>query len=412
MRRFLRVSFPLVMVIALIVLASEQPKRTQAQATWFAYLFNNSNKALVRVNLDGSQEAFDLGLGDNAFFSPWDSAFSADGRLVAFCIVDFAPETQGATHFYLRDIAAEENLLDIDLGTTIGCALSPDAMNADATQVALSVVNYYPGDAETQTDPNEPIWQLFVFDTATGEVVNELNANSSLLEGLEMTLGMPALPRVRLFAGNQIIFLDVPYGIGGSPAFPSYIWSLDANTVAPIANWQSPFLGTLGDELVWIDVDPDLPAGVPGGPIPGFNVVKYTDSSGDVRMIYHDPAWILTNAEFIDNGRQVAVQLLAPYDPESVELQSTRWIALDRSGAVTELPSGGTYSEIASAPDGFVLLGLDFAEDFSNPHTTLTYFMGESETVLWEDASDGWSLAWSLATAADEGLQAFPVVAP
>lgn len=386
-------------------------QKLSAQSDWFVYLYDSVNKRLLRVNQDGTSQEFSLGLSENQFFSPWDSAFSPDGNRVVFCSVDFSLENQGATRLYVRDIVAESNLLEVDLGQTIGCALSRDAISPDASQMVVSVVNYYPGAAELPIDPNLPIWQLFVMDINSGEVLHELNALSPSLAAIETPANTPALPNVRYFANNQVIFLDVPYGIGGAPSFPSYLWQIDTGAVSRVVNWESSFLDRLGNELVWVDIDPNLPAGQSGGPIPSFNILVYVDEAGEKRVIYHDPAWVLTNARFINSGRQVAVQLLAPFNPDSMDAQSSRWVVLDRSGTVSDLVSVGNYSEIAPTADGYLLLAVEFLGDnFSNPQSRLLHYNDANAQELWKDPSSDWTLAWYPPIIPAEGLAPFPVV--
>ena len=120
------------------------------------------------------------------------------------------------------------------------------------------------------------------------------------------------MPQVRYFANGQIVFAGVQWGTEGSPSNPAYLWQFGGDSLQPIDRWWRWGLDSLPatGELVWVELDQSLPAADPGGPMPQGNVVKLADKSGDERVIYTDSSWVIMAAQFIDNGRELAISEL------------------------------------------------------------------------------------------------------
>lgn len=402
------------MLLAVMLTSLLAVNVSHAQENWFAYVYNSNFKELVRVNLDGTQTSYPLGLAENAFVSSWNMAFTQDGSRVAYCLVDYSSGAgQNPTRLYVRDIVAQTNLLDLDLGTSMGCNVSQKSFSADGSQLAVSLVNYFPGDP--QADTSEPSWQLLVLDAATGTVIQELNANSPIMLGTNILEGMAILPDVRYFANNQIIFAQLPYGTGGMPELAASMWNLTDGTIQNLPNWGLPGLDSLETgELIWLKQDLNLPAGEPAGPVGRFNVLMLADKSGEERIIYHSPDWILLDAVFINNGREIAILIIPPFDPNNPNaVGSTKWIALDRTGATRDLDPEVLFSQLAPAPEGHLYLDTVYRGDFNtDPLYSLTYYGPANFITLWENApGDGqpnWEIAWTVPTPVAEGLTPFP----
>src|SRR5690606_2265102 len=106
---------------------------------------------------------------------------------------------------------------------------------------------------------------------------------------------------------------------------------------------------------------------------------------------------------FIDDGRALAVQELSATD------QSIRWIAVDRSGNTSELATTFGFSEIAAAPDGYLLFRA--SDNGASPTLTLEYHSGRESVQLWQQQSNGgitWSLLWTAPVPVAGGLGSFP----
>jgi hypothetical protein len=383
-----------------------------AQGDWFALLYNNMTREFLRVNADGTEETYSLGLPENLYVNARDMAFSPDGSHVAFCVIEYKENNQNITTLFVRELATESNVLTQDLGSSIGCRVTG---NDDLSLLAVALVRYYTG--APQTDPSLFPWELSILDADTGEIVNSLTPESPLAPSLEYAYGETFLPFVLQFARDEVIFGEVPYGSEFPPDFPTYSWQLDANTLEPTAGWGYPFSDTLEStgELASLAQDPTLPAGEPGGPLPRNNIVTVTDASGATEVVCHSPDWILVGVEFIDNGERLAFELLEPFDPNDPNVPSgMRLIALDRPGNVTELISSGGSIVVMGAPDGFVV--------FVNQSSTLPSMLslqygsdGNLNTVWSYDVpqtGSPWELAFVIPPTPAENLPPFKAINP
>lgn len=387
----------------------------QAQAAgWYAFLYNGASRQLLRINAEGAQETFDLGLDENIFLGGQDMAFTADGGRVALCANSAHSETpQGDTTLIVRDLAAQQNVMALPLGENIGCRVTRAGFNEDASQVAVGVVKYFPGSPEA--DPNSPAWRLLVVDVASSSIVAELNADSPQVSEAGMLADTALIPEVRHFTDNQIIFAEVPWAVGAAPEWRAFRWqpASGALELDGAGYWGKSGLSYIPQtsELAWLDMDPSLPASDPGGPLPAFNVVKMLDNGAD-RIIHHTGDWSLVDTEFINAGRQLGILWLSTFDPNNPDEQEGRWMALGRDGSLTELVSSATFSQIANAPDGFALFELSFNEDFTQQTARLSYVANGERRTLWESGEANWEFAGATEVQPAGDLTPFPAVQP
>ena len=160
--------------------------------------------------------------------------------------------------------------------------------------------------------------------------------------------------------------------------------------------------------MIYVDYDPNLPAGTPGGPIGQFNVLMLSDKSGQQRMIYHSPEWIIANAYFISSGEQIAMRLL---ESNPTEVGSTRWIALNRDGSVVDLqPEYIGYDDVMAAPNGYLYIQASFDPD--NTLTTVSHYVDGEAMVIFESDEAALRLLWASPTFPSEVLGEFPDFAP
>lgn len=400
----------IVLAAVLLMLAFTVPAAAQ-QSGWSVYLFDSVSQHLLRVFLDGTQQTYDLGIPQGSYIGQRSLDFTSDGNRVAYCVP--VNDTNGANStLYIKDIASAEALVTVPLGIGDGCWVTYSADNA---QVAVGIVRYYPG-APGDADTTLPPWQLLVFDAASGQQLYEMNAEKLAPAGLDPEPRL-YMPDVRYFSNSQIIFAALPWGTEGFPISPAFFWQLGGDTVQAIDRWWRWGIDSLSatGELVWLEQDESIPVADPGGPTPRMNIVKLAGQTGDERIIYANPEWVLIDTAFIDNGRQLAIGELEAFDPATGDFsnQHTRWMALNRDGSVSELASGVGFSQILAAPDGYVLLS---ASSNNFPATqTLEYRSGREDTMLWQvQVENGafWQLLWAAPTATADGLAAFPTVTP
>ena len=400
MKRMIMLAVMALLALSLALPASAQP------SNWSLYLLNSGTQQLLRLYLNGSQQSYDLGLAPGSSIGQHMIDFTADGNRAAYCAIVNTPD--GAQAFLtIKDLtnpAAQP--FNVAYGVAQGCYVN---FSDDASQIALGLVHYYASDPNA--DPSIPAWQLLVLDAGSGALLHEMDASKS---GSIFDPTRTIMPEVRYFANNQIVFAGLTWGADGSPTSPAYFWQLGNDTIQAIDRWWHNGLDSLAHtgELVWTELDANTPAAQPGGPMPQANTVKLADKSGQERVIYAIPDWVLMETKFIDNGRQLAISELQAFDPNSTPgNQATRWIALDRSGNASELATTLGFSQVAAAPDGYVILTA--SDNSAAPVLTLEYHTGRETTPLWqqqESSGSSWSLLWAAPTATADGLQAFPTV--
>jgi hypothetical protein len=225
----------------------------------------------------------------------------------------------------------------------------------------------------------------------------------------------PVLPDVNVFDGSQIVFAEVPYGIGGTPSVNAFRWQLSDGTLTPEPDGAYNHFGVdrleATGEAVWTAIDPSLPAAEPDGPIGMFNVVIVADTSGEQRVIYHNAEWTPITAKFIDDGQRIAILLFPAYNPnQPVGAQPSKWVALDRAGNVTDLQTDLEYSDIAYGPAGYAFLRTRLPQTEAElVRTSLEYHTGTNMTELWSaEGTTIWEIAWVGPIAALENLPPFP----
>lgn len=380
----------------------------QAQAGWFVYLLDSGGQALVRVGADGSQAVLPLGINPNAYLSAFDIGFSPDGARAALCAIDYgSAEAAPSAVLTVRDLAAQTDLMRLDLGPALGCRA---AYRADGAFIALGIVHYLPGDV--QAVPDLPAWELRVIDPVSGGTIAQLTSDSPEAAAAGLPSNPPVLPVVRRFDGAELIFAAQPFATGGGSEAPALNWRIDTATLAPLAGWGYLQFDLLANgELAWTAADSSRPAGEPPGPLPADNVVRWQDASGQARTIYASPDWLLIGARFIDEGARLALQLVAPYSAEyPAELgYPTRWIALDRAGATGELTSTAGYAQLRGVPGGYVVLQVFTPEGGGAPTYTLDYNAGGQIRTLWatQAGAAAYDLAWAPPMTPAAGLPPF-----
>jgi hypothetical protein len=377
------------------------------QPPWAVYLLDTGARALVRVNGDGAQAVYPLGLPENAYVSAFDIGFSPDGTRVALCPVDYGnAETAPSAQLIVRDIAAQAELMRLDLGPALGCRVT---YRSDGAFLAVGIVHYIPGDV--QAVPDLPAWELRVVEPGAGNTIAVLRADGPEAAAVGVPSNPPVLPVVRRFEGAELIFAALPFAAGGPGLAPAFTWRVDAAALTPAEPWgYLQFDALAGGDLAWNTGDPGRPAGQAPGSLPAANVTRWQDASAQPRTVFTSPDWLLLDTRFIDDGARLALHLVAPFDaaqPESVGY-ATRWIALDRAGAVDELTSDASYAQVRGAPGGYVVLQA-YASPGGATVYTLDYNSGGQIRTLWntEAQNTAYDLAWAPPMTLAPGLPPF-----
>jgi hypothetical protein len=243
-----------------------------------------------------------------------------------------------------------------------------------------------------------PAWELRVVDPGSGNAIATLRADGPEAAAAGLTNVQTLLPAVRRFDGAELIFAAVPFAAGGPGAVPAFSWRVDTATLAPADPWGNLQLDSLpGGEFAWAATDPARPAGQPPGPLPAHNIAVVRDAAGQ-RTVFTTPDWLIIGAAFVDDGQRLALQLVASFNEAASETATpTRWVSVDRGGAVTELTSAAGYAQLAGAPGGYVVLQALTPEGGGAPTYTLDYNAGGQIRTLW--AAPNSATAYDLAYA-------------
>ncbi|RMG70403.1 MAG: hypothetical protein D6711_17355 [Chloroflexi bacterium] len=390
--------------IILLCLTTSLYTTSAQETTWSVYLYNNNDKTLLRIGSDGTQSTITLDLPTDVYISTWEMAFSPDGQTLAYCTSDWTQATEMGVPSLLTVIDLTTNTLRFqqDLGLTQGCRAA--GFSNDNQLLAYATVNYFPD--QPGADIETPAWELVLLDSQTGDRVDQFGNNSpQLLVMDELLRDFPIMPEIRDFTTDSLVFLAIPWGIGGVPQVDAYRWHFgtDGNFT------RESYWGAFGadkltdtDEMVWLEYDPARPSGNPGGPIASFNIVQYLAPDGSEQVIYANGEWVIVDSRFVNHGQQIAIMLLESFDPEANEeltVQHTQWILLDRDGTITELGTYTTFTELVSAPAGLVILESAYTqEDFQPPiRYTLKYYVAGGFIDLWTQESDNIAASWQIA---------------
>jgi hypothetical protein len=368
----------------------------QSPTPWSILLYNTADGALVRVDLDGGVETYDLGLPQPPLLGPRQIAISDDGARAAYCLHDGRQTT-----LIVRDLALGVALVEQPMPNGMTCSVAPGAFDQRG-RLAVAVFS----EAGQQND-----WEIRLIDTG-GAVVDSLTAAALAADDLIIR------PQVRDFRSDALIFAAVPYGIGGAPDADAYRWQLDSDTVTPMPHWGAFIFDQLDatGEQVWAQADPLLPSGNPGAPIRPFNALRLVDPDGGERLIYHCPDWILIDALFVTDGQALAFQLLEPVGQADERAQMTRWLTLTRDGVVRDVGvfSAESRPVMANAPGGDVLLWAEAgADDFAHAAARLDYFDGTSTRMLWKvtlppkTGENPWAILWAAPPSGSDALPPF-----
>lgn len=373
--------------------ASLATTNDESTADEFVVLYDSANQTITRVKLnDGSSQTFELGLAENVYV--WQRALSHDGRLLAFCTVDQRVEGTSSIRLIVRDIVASQNIYEQDFGNIPGC--NPSAFSPDKQRLAVGFVYNSPIEGQMNY-PDEPDWALRVLDVNSGNIVQEINADSSnapafgSMTGYWFEEGISPMAKVIYFGADHIYFLAYPFvGRDGPPAVPAFRWDFASNSLSEIeglGNNGASFLPQTG-EIVYPYHNPAFPAAQPMGPMALANEIVISDSEG-TRTIYRDTENVIASVLFVNGGRQLAVFLVPHYVPENEATAPTnRHILLNRDGTVENLNSASqNYAQIFATSDGFGILKVEQRDNgggnWSNFHQIFVY-ENEQLNRIWE----------------------------
>lgn len=406
------------MALLILLLNAALTVHAQTGAPWFVLLYDGNTRALTRVYNDGRQETYPLGLGDDVYISAREMAFNADASRVALCLVTYTPEGQvNTTRLIVRDIVGMVNVLEMDLPRHAGCRAS--VLDTERGILALGLVSHYFGDPAA--DPSRPAWEFQVLDLASGSVLQRMTPD--MLPGVPLEFfpaEIPLLLVARLLDESGAVLLGYPFaGMGGMPVLPAYRWEFASGAVESVSGWggfNADYLPATG-ELVYGAYNENLPVGEPGGPVPQNNVLTLQESNGQTRTIYHSPDWLILNSTFVNDGQQILLMELEPFDFNAPdETSEIRLRSLGRDGAVADLGRYPSFVDVQPVPGGFVVLWAEYPAGETGFRMMMDYYAGGRAGRLLEFGTDNTGvtqeLAWTPALVPAADLPPFPAVMP
>ncbi len=399
-RRFL----PFALLIAALragsfALPGGSPAPVQAGGSWSAWIYSYDTGRMVHVFPDGAapmEMAFPLPPGTSQ--PPSSLVISRDGALLAACLTDDTGSSSVRVYDIYNHVWVAAYL---PAGPIIGCGLSYYSFSEDGTQLAFGIMNHYPGQPDSRPD-----WELVVMQMNTSAILYRIDASSAQVAALGQDLGgmMPFVSTFQMATGTfpgLITFKPVRWGTEGSCEYSSLIWNLTQATVSMGGPYGKGSLSVLlpNSELTWTDTDATLPQGQLMGPGCAYNVIMYANKTGAQYPIFTNGT-VLYGSVFVDDGRRIAFN--------SLQGDSMQWLAIDRSGLVTALPTSIQSYEVWGTLDGYVYL-----DSSSAPAVRYDRFSGQAvqSFVAWTGTpGDYWRIIWVNPLSGGLGLPAFPQV--
>jgi hypothetical protein len=384
--------------LLLVLMGVVAPAVAQEVSPWRVVLYNSATRELLAVGADESTTVYDLGLPDQVYISSFDMAFNADASQVAYCAQVVNADGSASNGIVtLRDLASATNVWQVDLGPTSGCQVSQ--WSADGL-LAVGLAHFVfgtPDPAAIQL----PGWQLFLLDASSGARVASLDPSGVPAELLDVEVGARVfMPRTRALTGSAATFWLIPWGTEAGTGLPAFIWDLVTGAITPAPDaGKSGYDALPNGESIWLDIDPALPLGEPGGPLPQANVVRLRESGGEPRTIYAtDAQWVLYGTRFVNGGQQVAVSMFAAFDPASQEMgQASRLVLVSRNGTSAVVGEYTSFMSAAAIPGGVAVLWAEDTGGTAPPNIYLDAFVGDTVSTLWQLVSDNMGVSWEIA---------------
>ncbi len=402
-------------LIATLALTSAQNNNT-----WTAYLFDDINYELIRVDANGNTEAFSLGLVENEFVADSWLSISNSGELVAMCKVARSEgNVPSDTHILVvQNIETGAELYTETFEDVTHCSVT--AFSEDDSLFALSLA--------TQTFPasedEEAIstWSLNLVDVATGQMPASISNETPDMPVSDMFPDFAINADVIRYIDNTITFMGIPaVGMGGPAMLPVYEWNADTDTIIQLEDAfgrvNSDYLAATG-ELVYPYLDEAINAAQPDGPLPIANSINVLDAEGNDNTIYQNEDQIIVRTIFVQNGEAIAIMLLEGFDPERdpQEMAMLSLVFLNRDGTLTAFePNLDGNFWIENVSDGTLIVHTPNPTGDTFPPTQILFWDGSDLTQIAEylpDYSNGWSppqITWVSSSAVASDLPSFTV---
>ncbi len=360
-------------------------RSTAQEDDWAAYLTNPATGEWLKISADGTAQPLDFRLLVGEY------AIDDAGTRLATCATD--DNTATVTVY---NLATGNPLMSVQLNDVVGCAIGQQAFTPDGEQVWVGVA----GDPQA----GQSAWKLVNVRLTGLPPIRTLDSASPIASVIEAA-GGPMMPYVFAADGQQVVFGIAPYGIGGAASIPAFRWD-GAEELLPIADWGR--FGARGllasDEVVWPEVDPNLPAAESDGMMPAYNIVNYRDASGATIPIFHSPNALISEVAWVNRGQQVVITLLSPIGGQLVP----EWVLLNRDGPRSTI-EGGVEGRVLDSRDGLVTLSQRPSADSGENQAVLMRYIGATGETIWT-GDPAYRLLWATPSAPAPNLPPFAVL--
>ncbi|MEQ8674097.1 MAG: hypothetical protein RLP44_27650 [Aggregatilineales bacterium] len=386
----------ILLTLMLFSLAILVPAQAQEQA-WSAYLFSADARQVLRVNQDGAEEVFSLGVTNEGQFINTGISISPDGRLAAFCVIDTLSNPQAYT-FIIREIETETNVVERKDAGAGGC-LAGDFIE-NSTQVTVGQVF---ADAEGNVFSNGGpalFWRVAIIDVVSGEILYELNRDS---ENAPVTTfydqSVAILPNAGHRAIPIVFFKALPYVGTEFLDVEGYAWDLVTGSVTLFPEYgifNSDF-STLTGEVIYPVLDENRPSVSAIGMIPPSNSVLLKQGvDGIPQEVYFNGSWSISRVRFINDGARFLVNLLPAMENTSPDAIGERIAIVGRDGTSTEITIPGIHASYGSTATMLVTSWLDSQE--SAPFITRLGVIeaGELTEIYRREDNGNFPLYWQI----------------
>jgi hypothetical protein len=357
------------LLLGLLLIGNRAHLSAQDADSWIATLYDPATGGLTQVSSSGAvlaQQVLPLPPGFDRY--PNRVAIAPGGALLAY--VPYSSSTfQGA----LTISDGERVIIPFNLPLTTSDSLEfPGgewAFNADGSAFALGYLLESGG------------WGLIVLNLNSGVVEYSLRSDDPLLA----VLGLPTLnvvPVPRRFAGDEITFTLVPFGMDSVATGDTYLWNRLTDQV--LASAAFPALDsdtfTATGEAVISAADARLPSvSIQGA---ANSLQAYLPQSGERFPFFSGAGQAFSNPRFIQNGELILVDSVD-------EAERYAWLVVGRDGQVVgQIPAAATIEEVRGVGDGFIYTTAQFT-----PGATTLVFVNTRDGLdagvpVWTSALD------------------------
>ncbi len=412
---------PLIL-IGCIVLAAVGAYVTAAPSSpeWFVYIHDQDQ--LLRLYIDGRTEPVDMPPSADTYRSSYYAPYSPNGRFRAVC--EYDADFQGHI-FYIYDLVEQEFTVALNFGKIAHCGNA--IFSSDEHYSAVGILNYAPPmenikficdlpdlptyPEECVIDRIKPAWQIFLIDLDKKQIVHEMNAEATYFTDLakdeQKFSNDYFMPEMLSVSADEITFAGVVWRpIDAVLRFGAWRWNAHSGEVRDAAsvlseNWQDTLTAT-GEEI-YLETDYCLQAGFHSegsGYDISPNIMRVITEYNKNTIVYFDGVVGIRSARFINDGRQIAIQLFGNITSETPNLEATyRWVILDRNGMTqsftkfieeTTDPLEVLFDpiNIMPAPNGYMVM----EHNLESQHDKLIYHTEGEQRILWQ--GEDWGLAW------------------